>query len=89
MIYYFPLILTLARASLAASASVAMALCRWTGNLTSFLKYQMAISVDYTFIEYISTLSTFTPQGSVASSRTLCMVWAMASLSAITTEELF
>ena len=31
---------------------------------------------------HISTLSTFTPHGSVASSRTLCMVWAMDSLSA-------
>lgn len=30
---------------------------------------------------YISTLSTLTPQGSVASSKELCMLWEMLSLS--------
>lgn len=32
---------TLALASLVASASAAMALCSWTGSLTSFLKQNM------------------------------------------------
>ena len=50
--------MTLARASLAASASAAMALWSCKGSLTSL----------------ISTLSTFTPQGSVVSSRELCML---------------
>ena len=57
---------TLALASRAASASVAIALCRWTGRRTSLT----------------STRSTFTPQGSVASSSTLCISWDIASLSA-------
>lgn len=30
---------------------------------------------------YISTLSTFTPQGSVASSKLLCITWLIDSLS--------
>ena len=50
--------ITLARASRAASASAAMALINCSGTLTSFT----------------STLSTFTPQGSVPSSRTDCEV---------------
>jgi hypothetical protein len=32
-------------------------------------------------LSHISTLSTLTPQGSVASSRAVCIVWEMASLS--------
>ena len=50
--------ITLALASLAASASAAMALWSCKGSLTSL----------------ISTLSTFTPQGSVVSSSELCML---------------
>ena len=132
---------TFALASLAASASAAMALCNWTGNLTSLLykkKFQYTISVAKTTLEmqmsicpsviktpqpirivpialcpmtvkpknhivdqpsglfsrplrlsacfpniprsYISTLSTLTPQGSVASSRMSSIHWAIFSL---------
>ena len=56
---------TLALASLVASASAAMALCSCCGRRTSL----------------ISTLWTWTPHGSVASSRLWCIPSAMFSLS--------
>ena len=55
--------ITLALASRAASASAAMALMSCSGTLTSFT----------------STLSTLTPQGSVATSR-VSFQWAMLNL---------
>ena len=55
---------TLARASLAASASAAIALWSWTGSRTSFT----------------STLSTRTPHGSVASSSNAFMIAEIISL---------
>ena len=57
--------ITLALASLAASASAAMALISCSGTLTSFT----------------STLSTVTPQGSVASCSSSCISLAMDSRS--------
>ena len=81
--------ITFALASLAASASAAMALCSWTGSRTSLLKrikqtkwHQKKLhNVKKWRVLYISTLSAFTPHGSVASSRAFCMTWLMVSLS--------
>ena len=36
---------------------------------------------EFCFLNYISTRSTLTPQGSVASSNELCIVWEMVSRS--------
>ena len=63
----------MALASLAASASAAMALCNWTGSLTSLT----------------STLSTLMPQGSVALSRCSRMSLAIDSRSERISERFF
>lgn len=72
---------TLALASLVASASAAMARCISWGRLTSLLWEDRVVHVlHWTHIQlclmvyctYISTLSTLTPHGSVASSSILC-----------------
>ena len=60
---------TLARASLAASASAAMALWSWTGRRASLLDEWELFSGQERNV-YISTLSTLMPQDTVASSRT-------------------
>ena len=89
-------LVTLARASRAASASAAMALWSWTGSLTSFLKQTIIFCSRNSFLSlltqiqdlifiywdirvtHISTRSTLTPQGSVASSRAACITWDIA-----------
>lgn len=78
---------TLALASRAASASAAIARWSWTGNRTSFL-WNLDDNVRTFFMQqrflifsHISTLSTLTPQGSVASSSVCSMTWLMVSLS--------
>ena len=81
---------TLALASRAASASAAMARCNWTGSRTSLLEKVTNKQVRFDrrkpidrllFKTYISTLSTLTPHGSVASSKLVCMMCEMVSLS--------
>ena len=80
---------TLALASLAASASAAMALWSWTGSRTSLLQQRRIVRRGATVLYYtvlslycthISTRSTFTPQGSVASSSEVSIHCAIFSL---------
>ena len=86
--------ITLARASRAASASAAIARCSCTGSRTSLLQVGVHIEARsanplegnlgiikiWTFT-HISTLSTLTPHGSVASSRVCSMTWLIVSRS--------
>lgn len=88
-------VMILALASRSASASAAMALCSCTGRRTSLLetnnkkreKSEISFQdIYYVFTtslmsSYISTLSTSTPHGSVASSKLACIMWLIASLS--------
>ena len=66
--------ITLARASLAASASAAMALCSCSGKRASLLCEEKVREKrrNIRVLPHISTLSTLMPQAFVASSR---MVW--------------
>ena len=61
--------ITLALASLAASASAAMALWSCSGSRASFLKKESPEYVRLREVSYISTRSTLIPQAVVASSR--------------------
>jgi hypothetical protein len=73
--------ITLALASLEASASAAIALCNCCGRLTSFLEEIGQQPVNPTDWSYISTLSTLTPHGSVATSSDVCIACEIASRS--------
>uniref|UniRef100_A0A1A9Z9S1 Uncharacterized protein n=1 Tax=Glossina pallidipes TaxID=7398 RepID=A0A1A9Z9S1_GLOPL len=90
--------ITLARASLAASASAAIALCKAVGKETSLLRKKrkkVSLMIRYVFqifflisFYYISTRSTLTPHGSVASSKDTCIVCEIASRSVNNSERL-
>jgi hypothetical protein len=75
---------TLALASREASASAAIALCNDLGRLTSLLERKMRFTsvISKSGECHISTLSTLTPQGSVATSRDVCIMWEIPSRSA-------
>ena len=86
--------ITLARASRAASASAAIARCSCTGSRTSLLQVGVHIEarsanplegnlgiIKIWVFTHISTLSTLTPHGSVASSRVCSMTWLIVSRS--------
>lgn len=81
--------ITFALASRDASASAAIALCNAVGSETSFLHRTITVllgewakkGILFQNLVYISTRSTLTPHGSVASSKDDCIVCEIASRS--------
>lgn len=81
--------LTFARASLAASASAAIALCNWTGSRTSFLKILRPWVMEKLFFRiwshlHFNSFNFDTPISSCIVQRCLKMIWLAISTLELT-----